>query len=353
MHLARRAAAYGLVRRMARNAEVIRQWNILRTVEAAKNGVSIDSLARQEKVTTRTIRRDLDALQQAGFPLYDDRADGRTRWKLNGQALKGLETGFSLSELCALYFSRTLLECLAGTPFQSDLGRAFAKFEAILAPGMRRFLDLLPGVLAAKVVPTKTRQDPEYRETIARLLEATLQQRKTSMRYHSFSSNRTKDYEIDPYRLVYAQGGLYLFAYVPEYRQMRTFAVERIGQLSLRKERFEPVHEVTREAFPDSLGVHQGNPERVEIEFSARVAPYIRERQWHTSQQTREKPDGSIVIELNVCNDWALRSWILSFGPFARVVSPLSLAEQILDEIDEARTLYVPRFEFAVSEEKS
>ncbi|MGE3707919.1 MAG: helix-turn-helix transcriptional regulator, partial [Vicinamibacterales bacterium] len=105
---------------MPRNAEVIRQWTILREIEQARAaGVTIDDLAGLCDVTTRTIRRDLQALEEAGFPIYDDRSsdDGRTRWRLNGQAFRGLATGLTVSELCALYFSRTLLETLAGTPF--------------------------------------------------------------------------------------------------------------------------------------------------------------------------------------------------------------------------------------------
>src|SRR6202035_3112542 len=96
-----------------RNAEVIRQWTILREIERARGaGVTIDELASLCSVTTRTIRRDLQALEEAGFPLYDDRThdDGKTRWQVNGQAFKGLSAGLTVSELCALYFSRTLLE---------------------------------------------------------------------------------------------------------------------------------------------------------------------------------------------------------------------------------------------------
>src|SRR5713226_7552623 len=98
-----------------RNTEVIRQWTILREIETARGtGVTIDDLASLCGVTTRTIRRDLQALEESGFPLYDDRShdDGRTRWRINGQAFKGLAAGLTLAELCALYFSRTLLESL-------------------------------------------------------------------------------------------------------------------------------------------------------------------------------------------------------------------------------------------------
>jgi predicted DNA-binding transcriptional regulator YafY len=85
--------------------------------------VTIDELASQCGVTTRTIRRDLQALEEAGFPIYDDRTrdDGRTRWIINGQAFKGLTAGLTLSELCALYFSRSLVESLSGTPFRDDV----------------------------------------------------------------------------------------------------------------------------------------------------------------------------------------------------------------------------------------
>src|SRR3954465_8993152 len=109
---------------MPRNAEVIRQWSVLREIERSRGaGVTIDELASQCGVTTRTIRRDLQALEEAGFPLYDDkpRDDGKTPWILNAPAFKGLSTGLTLSELCALYFSRSLAESLAGTPFKSDV----------------------------------------------------------------------------------------------------------------------------------------------------------------------------------------------------------------------------------------
>src|SRR2546428_12898809 len=113
---------------MPRNAEVIRQWTILREIERARlAGVTIDDLASLCAVTTRTIRRDLQALEEAGFPLFDDRSgdDGRTRWRINGQAFRSVAAGLTLAELCALYFSRTLVEALAGTPFRSDVERAF------------------------------------------------------------------------------------------------------------------------------------------------------------------------------------------------------------------------------------
>jgi len=325
---------------MPRNAEVIRQWRIIQKIENSRYGQTVPGLAKELAVSQRTVWRDLGALQEAGFPLFDQKTDGGTRWRLHAKPFQELaEVGFTLTQLCALYFSRNLLTCFAATPFQEDLEEAFVKFERALTPRMRQFLDRLPGVLQAKPAPKK-REDAKTRETIAKLLEATLHQRRARMRYHSASSARTKDYTIEPYRLVYADGGLYLFAFVPEYGEMRTFAVERIRGLSLLEETFEATEDLAPDAFRHSLGVHSGPPERIELDFAPQAAAYVRDRVWHASQTTSDQENGSIRMTLEVCDDPSLRSWILSFGSLVRVVSPARLAETIADDLSAARRRY-------------
>ena len=323
---------------MPRNAEVIRQWTILRDLESSRR-LTIDDLAARTGVTTRTIRRDLEALQTAGFPLFDEVHDGKRYWTLEAKAFRRLDvTGFTLAELSALYFSRTLVECLASTPFHRDVATAFDKLAAALTPGMKQFLDRLPLVIQAKGAARADGGDVE-REHVARLLDATLNHRRAWMSYLSMASSREKQYLIEPHRLIFAEGGLYLLAYVPEYKEQRTFAVERIRSLSLLEEHF-PAPATAEAAFAHSIGINEGRPERIEIAFEPRIAPYVRDRRWHSSQKHVDRKDGGIVLTLNVCNDWALRSWILSFGPLARVMAPMALAKQIRDEVERVRAQY-------------
>jgi proteasome accessory factor B len=331
-----------------RNAEVIRQWSILRDLESSRR-LTIDEMAARTGVTTRTIRRDLEALQEAGFPLFDDVHEGKRYWTLEQRAFRRLDdTGFNLAELSALYFSRTLVECLSATPFQHDVRNAFDKLAAALTPGMRQFLDRLPLAIQAKAEPgaralerslggneNASKQNPR----VAKLLDATLQHRRVDMRYHSFSSNREKAYTIEPQRLVFAQGGLYLVAYVPEYTEIRTFAVDRILSVSVSEERFEP-QDLSEDAFAHSLGVHQGTPERIEIAFQPTMARYVRERIWHPSQTIEEQADGTLTLTLTVTNDWALRSWILGFGQHVRVIAPEALAREVRQDLEQARAQY-------------
>ena len=326
---------------MPRNQEVIRQWKILHALEASRHGTTIPALADELNVTTRTIRRDLTALQEAGFPLFDERDEDRgVRWRLDGQVLKGFETGFTLPELCAFYLSRNLLEAVAATPFQRDLDLAFARLEKLLSPRLRSFLDRLPTVLTAKPGP-RARAGGSSGETVGKLLEAVLHYRVAKMRYDSVSSGKVKDYLMHPYRLAFAQGGLYLLAYVPAYKDIRTFAVDRIASVSLEKQTFVPKERVGDDVFANSLGVNSGPATKVEIEFESQVAPYVRARVWHGSQQLREEAGGTLVLSMNVCHDWALRSWVLSWGPFARVLAPGTLADELRADLQAATDRYI------------
>ena len=188
--------------------------------------------------------------------------------------------------MCALYFSRSLLESFGGAPFHEDLTRAFDKIENALPPGLWRYIDQLPAVLASKGDRPKKRGTnvPAY---VARLTDAVLDHKRVVMRYESFSSQAIKEYRIEPHRLLYGQGGLYLHAFVPIYGEMRTFAVERIKHLSTLDEVFEARADVGADVFPHSMGVLQ-RPARTRgprvhgqdgaLRSGARVAPHADRR---------------------------------------------------------------------------
>ncbi len=324
---------------MGRNKELIRQWNLLRRLAAGRTN-TIPRMAADLGVTTRTIRRDLAALQTAGFAIYDHTVNGTKFWRMDAKALGALaRTGLTFAELCALYFSRALLECFAGSHVLGDLESALDKFEAALSPAMKKFLDKLPRAIKVKGVSPK-RAGRDVYDTTSRLLQAVMHREVVGMRYHSLSSGRDKDYTVHPYRLVYAQGGLYLMAFVPAYSEIRTFAIDRIKRLTPREETFTAVAELDAEPFEHSLGVHRGPATKVQLRFRPEVAPAIQERTWHPSQQFRVRADGSVVMTLEVSDDYALRAWIMGFGHYVRVLAPASLADWAIDELERARDQY-------------
>ena len=328
---------------MPRNAEVIRQWKLLLHLDGRAQAVSVDELAGELHVSKRTIWRDLAALQEVGFPLVDEHADRKTTWRVMRLPLKALtDSGMTVTEVCSLYMGRELLLVLTGTPFASGVNSLLKKVQKALPPRTRDFLDTLPNVV--RVRPGARKRLPAgYDELVGQLIDACARLKVTELRYFSVSSNRQKEYIVHPYSVQYSDGGLYLQAYVPEYEELRWFAIERIKRCGISDKGFTPIKMSKERDLEPSLGLGNGRPEKIVLEFAARVAPYIRERIWHQSQQLTDLPDGGVRLGLKVCRDWSLHGWVLSWGPHVRVVTPSALAEEILTMLDAAREWYMPR----------
>jgi len=323
-----------------RNAEVIRQWKILKTIEAG-HFTSTARLATALGVTERTIRRDVEALQEAGFPLYDDRADGRKVWRLVEGYRQRLAQGFTLSELAALHFSKNMLSFLRGAPFGQDLESAFAKIREALPAKSLPFLSRIQDLFSARPDPWKDYSKKQ--DVIAGLIDAILHQRQARVAYYSFNSRRTKTYELDPYRLVYYRGGLYLYARAHEYGEVRTFAVERMQKLEVLDQGFEvPPDFSPAEYARSAFGIFGGKAETVELVFDAGIAGYVRERSWHESQRLADLPDGRVRLTMDVAPSFDLKAWIKGFLPHVEVVRPPSLREDLAREIEAARTAFPP-----------
>jgi predicted DNA-binding transcriptional regulator YafY len=314
-----------------RNAEVIRQWRILKRIEAGRF-TSTRDLAAEHQVTERTIRRDIEALQESGFPLYDEMLDGKKVWRLVEGYRQRVTQSFSLAELAALYFGKNLIGFLAGAPFEQDLESAFEKIREALPP---RSLPYLARIQSLFVARAESRKDYSHkREVVASLIDATLHQRRAVLQYFSFSSRQRKRYTVDPYRVVYYHGGLYLYARVQEYGEVRTFAVERIERIDVLESEFElPADFDALGVASGAFGITGGTPEPVELLFDGEMADYVRERLWHESQELEERADGSLVLRMKVAPNRELRSWLKGFLPHVQVVQPASLRKKLADEM--------------------
>ena len=319
-----------------RNAEVIRQWKILKRIEKSRYVTAAD-LAEEHEVALRTIRRDIEALQEAGFPLYDDKEGGRKVWRLLEGYQQKAQAGFTMSEMAALYFGRHLMTVLSGAPFADDLDSAFVKIRAALPEKSTRYLTRISDLFGARPVPSKDYS--AKRGVIATLVDATLHERRVDMSYYSASSKRAKRYEVDPYRVVYYQGGLYLYGRVEEYNEVRTFAVERIERIALTEITFETPTDQDIEAHSrPAFGIAGGKAQEVVLRFDEDASGSVKDRTWHESQKITSHPDGSFDLTLNVALSRELKAWIRSFVPRVVVVKPQSLKDDIERDLKEALT---------------
>ena len=153
------------------------------------------------------------------------------------------------------------------------------------------------------------------------------------MRYYSASRLRTTRREIDPYRLWYASGGLYLVGYCHLREEPRMFAVERMRAVTLTDHPYQMPLGFDLEAFvQDALTVMRGRPIEVALRFDKATAAWVKDRIWHPTQKLTLLKHGGMLMTLTVADSRELVGWVLSFGSGVRVTRPLSLADAVASE---------------------
>jgi len=298
-------------------------------------GVTVDDAARALSCTIRTVWRDLDVLQKAGFPLYTERAaDGnRGVWRVTEAFKRALPLKLTLGELAALVMSRHLLAPLGLSVLGPEVASAFDKIQHVLSRDALKVLDQIRDRLGVR--PTGAKLQAPAAEHLPKIHQALAEHRTLKTRYYSASRDSVDERRIDPYHLTLHDGGLYLVGHCHLRDALRIFAVERMRTVELTLRRFDVPASFDAEAYlAGAWGMLRGDLVTVRVVFARALAPYIRERLWHPSQKLRDLPDGRVEMTLHVADTLEVRRWILGYGVQAEVVEPAGLREALRVEAE-------------------
>lgn len=317
---------------MPRGDQSIRQHILLRALFGFRHGATLDQMAEALPPDSpkhhRTIRRDLEALERAGFPIVTDKIDGKTRWRLMEGFRDIPPVSFSEKDLMALTIARGLLLPLRGTEIGAALDNAFGKVRTALPPATLPHLDSLSRTFSVGLGSHK--KYAPHGKTIETLSRAMEKKRTVQIRYRSHSRGKTTRREVSPYHLWLAGGALYLIGHCHVRGEVRLFAVDRIASAVVTDNPYSvPFTFDAREYMKDAFGVMRGKAEEVDLLFEAGAASWVGEKVWHTSQAVEKLPRKRLRLKLNVAVTPELASWVTSFGGNVEVIRPRSLREAV------------------------
>jgi len=316
---------------MARGDQLGRQWKIIQALMSSRKGKTVSELARELECHIRTVYRDLEALQTAGFPFYNEQAGKQSYWSLMDTAKRKIPLPLDLTELMALYFSRDMMKILKDTIFYDSLETLFQKIKATLPQEYITYLSRIESSLGVHSKPHKPYG--EYREVIERVNEAVLQRRCIRINYFSMHRKETASRTVSPYKIWFFDGSFYMIGYCRLRKDVRIFALDRIRDLETTQETFEIPESFDMAGFMrSSFGVFHGEPVRVKIRFSPNIAGYIAEKIWHDSQTIEHEKNGAVLFAAEVAGTDEIKFWILNWGSKAEVLEPESLRDEIREE---------------------
>jgi proteasome accessory factor B len=315
-----------------------RLHSIIRLLEV-RRGMTLDDLAEECDVDRRTIHRDLNAVEEAGYTLTSEWQDGKKIYSFLSKSRNIPPITFTLNQLMSLYLLRSLGAHLAGSPFQSEIDDLFRNITSILPDRYAAHLERIARVSLPLLHGARDYSAASaYMEDLQRAL---LHQYRIRLGYAKKGSPDSEAYEVDPYTLVFHKGGMYLLGLAHNRTGMRLFALERIRGIEVTRQRFDIPEGYQPEIhFSEAFGLVRGNSMRVKVRFSNQVAHTVSERIWRPGQKVTIDNSGRATLEFEAAGEMELVAWILSYGMHAEVLEPPELRQEVKRQVKEMRQFY-------------
>ncbi len=335
---------------MARNEQLIRQHKILQILEDFRFGRTLveirDELVEELGLTslhTRSVRRDLEALQAAGFEVDVHSVQRGKVWKLGPRARSSHKITATATELMALSLGRDLLFPLAGTPFWTGIESFWNKLHDQLPSSVAAHYEKYRRVLYVLGMPAKSYASKQG--VLKTMNRAILEHRLVEIEYQP-PGRPAAVRCIEPYAIVFYQSSLYIIAAaheIPEDQQrLRHWKLDRFLRATALDRWFKPAADFNLDDYlAHGLGIFsQGKPRNFRIHISARAAPWVLEDPWHPDQQVKKRRDGGIELSVRASHDLEIIPKVLALGSEAEIVAPASCRRAIAKLIGEMAQRY-------------
>ncbi|HJP72296.1 MAG TPA: WYL domain-containing protein [Candidatus Limnocylindria bacterium] len=322
-------------RKRDRLARLLNVASILYSKGSSEAGVPVAEIARLTGMTTRTVYRDINALdEELGVPVFQA---GRGRYGIDRKFfLPPLR--LSVPEAIVLFLASRLI------------ARWSDQYDAAVVSAFTKLADALPQPIARHVAATMLaigEHDPNepFTRSFSAVARGWAEGRVVEIDYDPGSAPR-KTARVHPYFLEpdAALRSVYLIGFDEAAGAMRTYKVERIRTATLTQDRYEIPRDFDPDAWlANSWGIwsSEGTPTvRIRLRFDASVAHRVREAVWHRSQELTELPDGGVELSVTVAGIVEIQPWILSWGAAVEVLEPSELRDAVAATVRSAAARY-------------
>ncbi|MEO6835831.1 MAG: WYL domain-containing protein [Candidatus Tumulicola sp.] len=267
--------------------------------------------------STRSLRRYLAILSEAGFPWHFDRPSNAYRFA-GGYSLKRLD--LSNGELFGLVALRSLGASIGGA-IGSSIDEVTEKLVGTAGRGAKAQVEALSPV-AFRL--SEIRLDEHGDRAFALLSSAERVSRSVQFSYLDKDGNRSAR-TIDPYGFIINAGRVYCIGYDHARKDKRTFAIDNVSDPNVLVKTFvKPDGFRIEEYAAGSISgvLHSGEATAVRVEFAPRVAKAAIAARVIAERQVERRDDGSVDITYRVTDVDELVRWVLGWGAQAEIVEP-------------------------------
>lgn len=300
--------------------------------------VTAARFARNLGVSDRTIKRDIEAMRHHyGAPIAWDSCNRTYAYERDFEFLPLVRIG--ADEALALEMAGATFAAWRGTPLGAALYSALKKISHVVAGAVE-----VPAVDVAALIHQSDDGDGGFgeRRWFAIALEAIKRRRILRIHYLKARAHETEARTVHPLFLSYLDHRWVLLAFDPKRADIRHFVLGHFQDAQVTAHHFAPPADFDPSRhLQGSMGRFAGNADiEVRVRFDAVVAPYLRERPWHRSQQLRPRLDGGIEAIFRLNNLLDIERRVLACGSHAEVLAPAELRATIRTEVERMHAIY-------------
>ena len=171
------------------------------------------------------------------------------------------------------------------------------------------------------------------------LLHAIRNRFSISFMYEKFSDGDLRQRTVNPVAVKEARNRWYLLAEDQKDVIVKSFGLDRIGELEVGTGKFKPIEYDAEKEYRHSFGVISGvdiKPEKIVLSFTPQEGRYVESLPLHHSQEILLKNEEEIRFSYFLRPTYDFRMEILSFGDQVKVIEPESLKTTIKTQLQKA-----------------
>jgi predicted DNA-binding transcriptional regulator YafY len=308
-----------------------RLLSILRKLDNRER-LTPQALAGKFDIDERTIYRDINDLNSAGFSITFDKEANTYRFADSDFTLRDFD--LNDNELKALLVGRQMARGL-GKPFEKAFQSILMKVRKDTGLKTREKAKRLEEKqwLWVDIDPTEGFEQIERQYNAVN--EAMDKKVELEIVYKAMKSEEETKRAIAPYGLVFQYGLWYVIGHCSLRKDIRVFALDCIKDFRFTDRNYSVPADFRLDEYfkPGWHMLRYGEPVNVVLEFTKEYARWIKRRKWHPTQEIEERPDGSIMFRVTVQGTRELKWWIYHWIPFCKVIAPLELRKEMKEEM--------------------
>jgi predicted DNA-binding transcriptional regulator YafY len=307
--------------------------DLARRLAASAEGLTLDEMARDMRVSRRTAERMRDAVFML-FPTVEEVSDPPSkRWRIRG-GLSAFEQAPTSTEMLELSKAATALRA-AGEPARAA---ALEGLERKLKAAMRsttlnRMAPDLEALVRAETIAVQAGPRPSADEGLLTAIRgAVLAQQPLGFTY-SRPGAEPRRRTVAPCGVMFGRAN-YLVAADRETGRIQTFRLDRMSSVAPQDGVAVPPADFDLGVFASqSFGIYQDEIEDVVLRIAPEGAAEAKSWRWHPTQTFEDQADGGVIVRFRASGMRELAWHLFTWGEQAVILAPERLKAVMAGEL--------------------